>query len=150
VSAFESFSNELAVSFFLEHISAENQEKCRIGDSSCILRVANEVVARARYGYPELGLPVLDPLRVDKMNVDQGGNGPVSLKISLRNIDLIGLSSTQFRKIEGFKQNIDRFKIELQFLHPAMRIEGPYKLNGKVLILPVQGSGIANISLSEF
>jgi hypothetical protein len=113
------------------------------------VRVANAVVARARNGYPEIGLPVLDPLRIDKMNVDQGGDGPVNLKISLRNVNLIGLSGTRFIKIAGFKQNIDRSKIELHFIHPFMRIEGPYKLNGKVLVLPVQGSGIANISLSE-
>lgn len=114
------------------------------------MRVANEVVARALNGYPELGLPVLDPLRIEKMNVDQGGDGPVNLKISLRNINLIGLSGTRFTKIEGFRQNIDRSKIEIRFIHPVMRIEGPYKLNGKVLVLPVQGSGIANISLCEF
>jgi Haemolymph juvenile hormone binding protein (JHBP) len=125
-------------------------EKCQAGDSRCIVRVANEVVARARYGYPELGLPILDPLRVEKMNVDQGGNGPVNLKIALRNIDLTGLAGTQFRKIVGFKPNADRLKVELQFFHPMMRIEGPYRLNGKVLILPVQGNGIANISLCEF
>jgi hypothetical protein len=111
--------------------------------------VANGVVSRAKDGYPELGLPVMDPLLIDKMTIDQGGNGPVTLKISLKDTTVRGLAGTVFTKIEGLKEDFNRAKIELRFKLPVMTITGPYKMNGRVLVLPVQGNGIANISLCK-
>lgn len=54
------------------------------------MRVANEILKRGKQGYPEIGLPVFDPLRIEKLNIEQGGDGPVNLKIALRNFDMKG------------------------------------------------------------
>lgn len=113
------------------------------------MNVANEIVSKGKLGYPELGLPVFDPLRIEKMNIEQGGTGPVNLKILLRNFYMSGLSNLQFRKVEGFPANFERAKVEFHFLYPVLHIEGPYKLDGKVLILPVQGDGIANLTFCK-
>ena len=91
-------------------------------------------------GYPELGLPVFDPLKIDKLNIEQGGNSPVNLKIHLRNFQLIGLSGVNFVSIEGFQKEFDNAKMELKFTIPTWQILGPYKFDGRVLILPVQGT----------
>lgn len=106
-------------------------------------------MTKGKTGYPELGLPVFDPLKIEKMNLEQGGNGPVNLKINLKNIKLSGLSDVRFTKIDGFRQEYDKAKMELQFKFPALGIEGPYKLDGKVLVLPVQGDGIANLTFCK-
>lgn len=90
-------------------------------------------------GYPELGLPVFDPLKIDKLNIEQGGNSPVNLKIHLKNFELIGLSGVKFTSIQGFKKDYDNAKMELKFSIPSWQIFGPYKFDGRVLILPVQG-----------
>lgn len=113
------------------------------------MKVANEILARGSQGYFELGLPVIDPLKIDKMNIQQG-QGPVSLKISLRNFDLKGLSDVRFSKIEGFQRDYDKARVELRFKYPSMRIEGPYKIDGRFLVLPVQGSGLANMTFCKF
>lgn len=129
---------------------AANQQKCQYGDSDCLVRIANEIMSRGKQGYPELGLPIFDPLRIEKLNIDQGGNGPVNLKMLLRNIDLHGLSELTFTKIDGFRKDYDKAKMELRFRYPVMQIQGPYKLDGKVLVLPVQGNGVANLTFCEF
>lgn len=116
----------------------------------CFTKVATEIVSKGKKGYPELGLPVLDPLSIDKMDIEQGGDSPVNLKINLRNFYIRGLSDMKFTKIDGFKKDYDKTKTEIRFKFPVLRIEGPYKLNGKVLVLPVQGDGIANLTFREF
>lgn len=100
-------------------------------------------------GYPELNLPVFDPLRLEKLNIEQGenfclidlkplinfffisslgGNSPVNLKIHLRNFDLIGLSGVNFKSIQGFQKEFHNQKMELKFTIPSWQIFGPYKV----------------------
>ena len=99
-------------------------------------------------GYPDLGLPVFDPLRLEKLNIEQGenflfdwfkphksiigffisslgGNSPVNLKIHLRNFDLIGLSGVKFISIQGFQKEFHNQKMELKFTIPSRQIFGP-------------------------
>lgn len=73
----------------------------------------------------------------------------MNLKMLLRNIDLHGLSELKFTKIDGFRRDYDKAKMELRFRYPVMHIQGPYKLDGKVLVLPVQGNGVANLTFCE-
>lgn len=114
------------------------------------MKVTNEILSKGKQGYPELGLPIFDPLKIEKMNIEQGGNGPVNLKINLRNIKLGGLSDIKFSKIDGFRKDYDKARMELRFKYPVLSIEGPYKLDGKVLVLPVQGDGMANLTFCKF
>lgn len=130
--------------------TAASQQKCKAGDSSCIVKVANEIMTRGKQGYREIGLPVFDPLRIEKLNIEHGGSGPVNLKINLKNFQLGGLSETKFNKIDGFGSDYDKVKMELSFKYPLLTIDGPYKLDGKVLVLPVQGEGIAHLKFRMF
>ena len=90
-------------------------------------------------GFSELGLPVFDPLKLRSLDIEQGGNSPVNLKIHLRNFELIGLSRTKFTSIQGFTKDYDNARMELKFNIPSWQIFGPYKIDGRVLILPVAG-----------
>lgn len=128
---------------------ADQQEKCRIEDSSCLVRVINDIVKKSRQPYPEMGLPVMDPLVIDKMNIDQGGSGSVTLHLSLKDTLVKGFANTQVKAVEGFKENFNKTRIEFRFRVPVMLIAGPYKMNGRILVLPVQGNGMANITLSK-
>lgn len=38
----------------------------------------------------------------------------------------------------------------MQVKGPALYLVGPYKISGRVLVLPIQGEGKSNITLSEF
>lgn len=60
-----------------------------------------------------------------------------------------GFSRLKFRSIQGLGKNIDKAKIELKYYHPLYSLTGDYKANGKVLILPVQGEGKANITFCK-
>jgi len=118
-----------------------------LGDSPCLVRVINQVISSKKEGYPELGIPPFDPLKVEKMDIVSAGDGPVSLKLYLKNIEIFGLSGIEFSSIEGFNHIEETGKIDMKFNIPFMQILGPYKVEGRMLVLPVQGDGIANMTL---
>lgn len=76
-------------------------------------------------------------------------DGPVTIKLYFKNIDLIGLSNAVISKVDGFAKTFERAKIEVGVDFPVLRIQGPYKVDGRVQVLPVQGSGLANMTFSE-
>lgn len=49
----------------------------------------------------------------------------------------------------GFDENIEG-KYELRAKGPQVSLLGPYTIAGKILILPIQGEGQSNITISEY
>lgn len=41
-------------------------------------------------------------------------------------------------------------KYELKVKGPALYLVGPYKISGRVLVLPIQGVGISNTTLGQY
>lgn len=90
-------------------------------------------------GFPQLGLPQLDPLRITKMDLEQGEQSSVNIKLNFRNITFSGLSQSQVYKVSGFNRNPQGDKIDIRFKTPKIVIFGPYTSIGRVLVLPIQG-----------
>lgn len=68
--------------------------KCPAGDSECIMKVAQEVLAASKGGNPGLGLPAIDPLKIDRINIqDSNGGGPVNINLFFQNVSMSGLSN---------------------------------------------------------
>lgn len=59
--------------FFMQCIYSKNVNNC------------------AFIGEPRIALSQLDPLRVSRMHIKQGGNSPVNLDLNFRDVELIGL-----------------------------------------------------------
>lgn len=92
-------------------------------------------------GYPALGIPSIEPIIIDNLNIKQGGNGAVNLDMNIKNARVSGLSKGISYKVTGFNRNIDGDIIEIKSRIPLVSIQGKYSVNGKILILPIQGSG---------
>lgn len=92
-------------------------------------------------GYPALGLPTLEPILIDALNIKQGGNGAVNLDMMVKNAKVSGLSKGTVLKVTGFNRNPDGDIIEIRTRSPLVSIVGKYSVNGKILVLPIQGSG---------
>jgi hypothetical protein len=91
---------------------------------------------------------MIDPFQI-KYTESQtpGGNANFYLKSSLRDTKITGLTTlkvlrtaTKFNKTFGLKVEgiIDRFSIN-----------GDYKMEGKILVLPINGEGVCNVSMSD-
>lgn len=110
----------------------------------------NNVIQGKYQGNPGLGLPTVDPLSIDHLNIIQGGgSSQVKLNIDLKNIKMYGISKGAYYKANGFKKDPEGNKLEIKIKVPLLQIIGSYKANGQILILPIQGNGQSNITLGK-
>lgn len=83
------------------------------------------------------------------MDLEQGDSSPVNIKLNFRNITLSGLSHAKVYKISGFNRNPNGDKLDIRFKAPEIAVIGPYKSIGRVLVLPIQGEGMCNMTMQN-
>ncbi|XP_050088483.1 uncharacterized protein LOC126572847 [Anopheles aquasalis] len=121
-------------------------KRCNPGDEQCLIAAVTETFQKYRNGLPELGLAPLDPLRIDEMDIVQG-DGPVNIVLNFKNVDITGFSDVVVKKAKGITANPN--VMEMNLLIPLASLVGSYKIKGKVLILPIQGEGISNMTMAN-
>lgn len=82
-------------------------DKCKAGDAQCIMQVSEIVLKSSKDGNPGLFLPAIDPLKIDKINIQEGSAGPVNINLVFKNVTLSGLSNLKvyemkYVKLRGF------------------------------------------------
>lgn len=65
-------------------------------------------------------------------------------------IKLGGISKAQVYKASGFNEISKLNHIDIRFKTPKLTIDGPYKSDGRILLLPIVGEGIAHLELGNF
>ncbi|XP_054276420.1 protein takeout-like [Macrosteles quadrilineatus] len=124
-------------------------KRCKKHDpklNDCLKDAIQKALVSLEKGAPSLGVLTIDPLRVSSLTIDQG-SGPVSIKLDFKNLDIHGLASAKLDKV---KVDWDKYSIEAEVTVPKpVRLMGNYKINGKVLILPIQGNGLSNLTLES-
>lgn len=131
----------------IELIPAKDIKKCKVGDDACVMEMANTILQTSFKGIDEIGLPSFDPLRIEKMNIVQGGNSSVQIDLKFRNVELVGLSKSKVYKVSGFKKDPQGNKLHFDFKTPLGTIVGPYVISGQILILPIVGDGNVTLNL---
>lgn len=135
--------------FILRTYLASNVKACKYNDEQCLRDTMNDIFANKFDGFPELALPSLDPLNIKALDLVQGSKSPVNIVMNLRNVTFSGLSKAKAYKASGFSENPQGAKLDIRFKAPKIAIIGPYKAFGKVLVLPIQGDGIGNMTLGK-
>lgn len=130
-------------------LAAKILKKCKLEDNACIIDVANDVFKQSFRGIDDLGLSSIDPLKIEKMDVVQGGNVPVQIDLKFRKVELLGLSKAKVYKMSGFKIDPENNKLDMRFKTPLGTLVGPYIINGKMLILPINGNGSVTLNLEN-
>ncbi|XP_064292734.1 protein takeout isoform X2 [Plodia interpunctella] len=96
-----------------------------------------------REGIPSLGVPPMEPLHVAGINISSGA-GPVVISQNYRNIKLHGLTDSL---LTTYKADLKRYRLRTDSITPKMEFIGDYVMKGRILVLPIQGKGIANITM---
>lgn len=130
-------------------ILATDIQKCKLNDSDCLIKTIQNIMTNYYNGKPEMGLVSLDPMQVEKMTISQGGDSPINIVLDFTNVSVSGLAAATITKATGFKATPDNNKLEFRMTAELISIQGPYKGKGKVMIFPVQGVGMSNITLVE-
>lgn len=111
-------------------------------------------------------MDIIDPMKIANMHIKQGEESPVNIELTVKDSLAHGISTMTFKKIRwvvlqfkyvrginiwyshwrGFGKDIAK-KHELLFTADRLSLEGPYEIKGKVLILPIVGSGNSNLTI---
>ncbi|XP_040174514.1 protein takeout-like [Anopheles arabiensis] len=79
----------------------------------------------------------IDPMKISKIRILQG-DGPVSVNASLSKVVVTGFASTKvLRNVVSSKD----FGWETHIRLPKMRLEGNYHMQGRILVIPLNGHG---------
>lgn len=100
-------------------------------------------------GYNQLLLPSLDPIHIQRLNLVQGPESKVNINLNFMNILLGGISKAKVYKVSGFNEVSKLDYIDIRFKTPKLTIDGPYKSNGRILVLPIVGNGISHMELEN-
>ncbi|XP_063224809.1 circadian clock-controlled protein daywake-like [Bacillus rossius redtenbacheri] len=114
--------------------------------NDCARRHGNEAIPHLAKGDPKYHIPVLDPLLVKEVKVEQG-SGPI--RINLKAIDMLieGLKDTT---IKDMRVDFANKSIVVKIAVPRMKLTSRYTIDGQVLVLPIRGDGDMTINLDEF
>ncbi|XP_014210436.1 circadian clock-controlled protein [Copidosoma floridanum] len=101
----------------------------------CIRRSVDELKPKLVTGEPTYNIPSLEPLLLKELIATEGSGG---LKITAREIKAYGASNFYIQKL---RVDMNTLRFAMDILLPHLYIEGLYEINGKVLLLPIRGSG---------
>ncbi|KAK9754941.1 Calponin family repeat [Popillia japonica] len=104
---------------------------------NCSTNAVQKLFDEIPSGIPEIGLDPLDPLKVPIIKILQGA-GPVNVNASLTDVTVLGFGNTHIRLNNVDSKTYD-FYTELSL--PRLRIDGNYKLLGRILVIPLKGAG---------
>ncbi|KAJ8922053.1 hypothetical protein NQ315_008694 [Exocentrus adspersus] len=110
--------------------------------NECAKKNGLEAIPFLLKGDKEYKNPSLSPLLLPRLDVDAGAN----LKITFTDVTLRGLETVDFRDI---KINLDKKTIFVQVALKALNLQGHYEIDGRILVLPIQGNGPCNLTFED-
>ncbi|XP_022919744.2 protein takeout-like [Onthophagus taurus] len=138
VAFITSFSLSNSVSIITEKPHYVNT--CKIKEENfinCSTNAVQKLFDEIPNGISDIGLEPLDPLKVPVIKILQG-TGPVNVNASLTNVTVLGFGNTHI-KLNNVDPKTHDFYTELHL--PRLRIDGNYKLLGRILLIPLRGAG---------
>lgn len=85
-------------------------------------------------GVPEYNIPSLEPLLLKELVAAEGAG----LRITAKDVEAFGASDFAITKL---KVDLDQLLFNIDVALPHLHIQGKYEVDGKVLLLPIRGSG---------
>ncbi|CAH1110237.1 unnamed protein product [Psylliodes chrysocephalus] len=111
--------------------------------NECLKKNVEDAIHQLKKESPELGLSTLDPLDIPKLVIGEG-TGPVHVVQNFKNVKLYGLTGSIVLSTSiDFENHI----MHARSITPELRLQGEYTMRGKVMLLPIYGDGLCNITL---
>lgn len=124
----------------------EDFTRCRQSDAKlndCLKSAVPDALRRMKNGIASLAIPQMEPLLIAAINIDSGA-GPVTITQNYKKIKLHGLTDSV---LTTYKADLKHYRLKTDSLTPKMEFIGDYVMKGRILVLPIQGKGIANITM---
>lgn len=116
--------------------------------NECLKNALNHIMNPLARGVPSYNLVPLDPLLLKAFNIQQGKNGPIAIDLKFHDLNILGITSA---KVKSVSTDMEEMKISLDAdLDKPIILDGDYKINGNILVLPIVGAGKSNLTLTNF
>ncbi|XP_046393508.1 protein takeout-like [Ischnura elegans] len=127
---------------------ASKLKLCKADDPNldeCFRDAVETAFRNLKDGDRSLGIVPIDPMFVPEMTMTRS-EGPVGMTLKFINCTHSGLSNM---KVISAKVSPDRLSFDLKMKLNLFTLSGPYETNGRILVLPIVGEGIANITMYD-
>jgi hypothetical protein len=109
-----------------------------------------EFIMKSQDGVPSMNVPSLNPLRIPYVQLDPGAESSVAIKLQFRDVEIYGIKDPEVTKTAGFDQNPSKSKFEVHLKLKRIEMLSNYNISGRVLILPIVGTGRSNLTFGEY
>lgn len=126
-----------------------NFKTCKKSDPKvleCITDAVKDAVISMAKGLKSFKILPLDPLVIDSIKIGES-EGSVSLKQEYRNVTIHGL--TKNMQLYDYQIDWDNLIFKSESFNPSIHFIADYKLEGKILVLPIRGEGKCNITMYD-
>ncbi|XP_013114230.1 protein takeout-like [Stomoxys calcitrans] len=124
----------------------DDPKPCKYGDADCFGKLFEYFVSEKHNGDDSIGLTSIDPLPIKKIPVSVGSDSPVNVDLVVYDGKAEGVKTLKFVKMKGFGKDI-AVNHEIVCQSESLVTTGHYNVTGKVLLLPVSGHDMCNITL---
>ncbi|XP_026323616.1 protein takeout-like [Hyposmocoma kahamanoa] len=104
---------------------------------NCIKSSFNHLRPYLARGLPDLDIPPVEPLYVDKLLMENNA-GPVRVTAAFTNITVLGPSNYTVNKV---RSDLQKLRMDIAFSLPRIELSGLYEVSGQVLLFPVRSRG---------
>lgn len=84
---------------FFKYSTATDLPRCKAGDTECLPRVITQILQTVKDGRPDMNLGPIEPLHINKLDIQQGGNSPIQVTLNFRDQNLHGISTATITKV---------------------------------------------------
>ncbi|KYN18498.1 PREDICTED: protein takeout-like [Trachymyrmex cornetzi] len=126
-----------------------NFKTCKKSDPKfleCLTDAVKDAVVSMAKGLKSFKILPIEPLAVDRIKIGSS-EGSVSLKQEYRNVKIHGL--TKNMRVYNYQIDWDNLIFRSESFNTQVDFIADYKLEGKVLLLPIRGEGKCNISMHD-
>ncbi|XP_016905697.2 protein takeout [Apis cerana] len=114
--------------------------------NQCIADAVKDAVVSLAGGLKSFKILPIEPLTVDSVKIGES-QGSVTLRQEYKNIKLYGL--TKNLEVKNYNIDWDKCLLSSDSYNPQVDFVADYKIEGKVLLLPVRGAGKSNITMYD-
>ncbi|XP_063224141.1 protein takeout-like [Bacillus rossius redtenbacheri] len=113
--------------------------------NECALKNGNAAIPFLTKGDRAKGIPPLQPLHLEKVEVKQGA-GAVAMDMTLTDVDVHHLGDM---RIQSISFDLENKAVNVSLKAPVVQVIGNYSIDGRVLLLPIKGNGGINITVED-
>ncbi|CAH1110215.1 unnamed protein product [Psylliodes chrysocephalus] len=113
--------------------------------TQCVAKNMRGGILAFKSGNKEMGVPVLDPYFIEKLEIKPPASGKtVAIHITFNNVYVYGMTTFE---IEHLEIDIDKgCSWTAEFLTPVIRVQADYQIEGQLMVFTLNAHGKSNVT----